>query len=104
MRQVEINDFSALIDNAPIFDQLVKNKQEAYGRLLPMSRNDDWTTRNLLDFSYHQNYYKLVGIDSSRQTNTSISQQINFVKKLEEYDVTIMFLLLKSGKKIKIFI
>ena len=41
MRQVEINDFSALIDNAPIFDQLVKNKQEAYGKLLPMSRNDD---------------------------------------------------------------
>ena len=104
MRQVEINDFSALIDNAPIFDQLVKNKQEAYGKLLPMSRNDDWTTRNLLDFSYHQNYYKLVGIDSSRQTNTSISQQIKKKKKLEEYDVTIMFLLLKSGKKIKIFI
>ena len=24
MRQVEINDFSALIDNAPIFDQLGK--------------------------------------------------------------------------------
>ena len=99
-----MNDFNALIDNAPIFDQLVKNKQEAYEKLLPMSRNDDWTTRNLLDFSYHQNYYKLVGIDSSRQTNTSISQQINFVKKLEECDVTIMFLLLKSGKKIKIFI
>ena len=104
MRQVEINDFNALIDNAPIFDQLVKNKQEAYEKLLPMSRNDDWTTRNLLDFSYHRNYYKLVGIDSSWQTNTSISQQINFVKKLEECDVTIMFLLLKSGKKIKIFI
>ena len=100
MRQVEINDFNALIDNAPIFDQLVKNKQEAHEKLLPMSRNDDWTTRNLLDFSYHQNYYKFVGIDSSRQTNTSISQQINFVKKLEEYDVTIMFLLLKSGNKI----
>ena len=96
-----MNDFNALIDNAPIFDQLVKNKQEAYEKLLPMSRNDDWTTRNLLDFSYHQNYYKLVGIDSSRQTNTSISQQINFVKKLEECDVTIMFLLLKSGKKSK---
>ena len=28
-----------------------------------MSRNDDYTTWNLLDFSYHQNYYKLIGID-----------------------------------------
>ena len=82
MRQVETNDFNALTDNAPIFDQLVKNKQVALEKLLPMSRNDDWTTRNLLDFSYHQNYYKFVGIDSSRQTNTSISQQINFVKKI----------------------
>ena len=46
-----------------------------------MTKNDDYTTGNLLDFSYHQSYYKLIGIDSSRQTNTSISQKINFVGK-----------------------
>ena len=44
-----------------------------------MSRNDDYATGNLLDFLYHQNYYKLIAIDLSRQTNTSISQHINFV-------------------------
>ena len=49
-----------------------------------MSRNDYYTTGNLLCFSYYQNYYKLIGIDLSRQTNTSISQQINFVEKLEK--------------------
>ena len=37
-----------------------------------MSRNDDYTTGNLLDFLYHQNYFKLTGIDLSRQTNTNI--------------------------------
>ena len=29
-----------------------------------MSRNiNDYTSGNLLDFSYYQNYYKLIGID-----------------------------------------
>ena len=52
--------------------------------LFKMSRNDDYTTGNLLDYLYHQDYYKLIGIDLSRQTNTSIPQQINFIEKLEE--------------------
>ena len=50
--------------------------------------------QNLLDFSYHQNYCKLIGIDISRQANTSISQQITFPGTLEEDDgVTIESLL-----------
>ena len=39
-----------------------------------MSRNDDYTTRNLLDYLYRQKYYKTIGTDLSRQTNTSIPQ------------------------------
>ena len=31
-----------------------------------MSRNDDYTTGNLLDFSHHYIYYKLIGTDLSR--------------------------------------
>ena len=42
-----------------------------------MSRNNDYTTGNLLDYLYHQSYYKLIGIDLARQTNTSIPQQIS---------------------------
>ena len=56
-----------------------------------MSRNNDYTTENLLEFLYHQNRYKLINIDLSRQTNTSISQQINFEEKLEEDDGATMF-------------
>ena len=55
-----------------------------------MSRNDDSTTKNLLDFSYHQNYYKLIGIDLLRETNTNIPQQINFTGQLEEDDGGVM--------------
>ena len=41
-------------------------------------------TRNLLDYSYHQNCYKLIGIDLLRQTNTTIPHQISFTGKLED--------------------
>ena len=37
---VEIKDFNAPIDNKPFFDQPVKSKQEAYQKLIEMSRND----------------------------------------------------------------
>ena len=76
MPLVEIKDFNALIDNKPMFDQPVKSKQEAYEKLIEMSRNDDYTTGDLLDYLYHQKYYKLIGIDLSRQTNTSIPQKL----------------------------
>ena len=41
-------------------------------------KNNDYTTGSLLYCSYHLNYYKLIGIDKSRQTNKSILQEINF--------------------------
>ena len=56
-----------------------------------MLTNDNYTTRYLLDYLYHQKYYKLIGIDLSRQTNTNISQKINLLRKLEEDDGAAMF-------------
>ena len=105
MPLVEITDFNVLIDNKPILVQPVKNKQEAYENLIQMSRNHDYTGGRLLDFSYHQNYYKLIGNDLSRQANTSIPQQINFLGKLEEDNGAAMFFLCaeKQQKTILIF-
>ena len=77
---VEIKDFNALIDNKPFFDQPKKNKQELYEKLIEMSRNDENTTGNLLNYFYHQKYYKLIGTDLLGQTNRSIHQQINFAE------------------------
>ena len=62
----------------------LENKQEVYEKHSVISRNDEYTTGNLLDYPYHQNYYKLISIDLSRQTNTTFPQQINFAGKLEE--------------------
>ena len=99
MPLVEIKDFNALFDNKPFFDQAVKNKQEDYEKLIEMSRNDNYTTGNLLDHLYHPNYYKPIGIDLSRQTNTSIPQQINFVGKLQKNDGAVMFFIAENQQK-----
>ena len=42
-----------------------------------MSRNNDYTTGNLLDNLYNHNYYKLIEKDSSRQTYKTIPQLIS---------------------------
>ena len=100
MPLVEIKDFNALIDNKLFYDQPVNNKQEAYEKLFEMPRNDDYTTENLLDYLYHENYYKLIGIDLSRQTNTKIPQQINFIGKLKEDEGATMFFIAEKLQKI----
>ena len=38
---VKIKYFNTLIENRPFFDQPVKNKQEAYGKLVKMPKNND---------------------------------------------------------------
>ena len=84
MKLVEIKDFNALIGKEPFFDQPVKNKQEAYEKLIEMSRNRDYATGNLLNDLYHQKYYNIIGIDLSRQKNTNIPQQVNLCRKIRK--------------------
>ena len=67
MPLAEAKDFNALIDKKSFFDQPVKNKQDAYEKLIEMSRNDDYATGNLLDLSYRQKDYKRIVIDLFRQ-------------------------------------
>ena len=64
-----------------------------------MSRKDDCTIENLLDFLYRQNKYKVICIDLLRQANTSILQQINFTGKLEEDDGATMFFISEKQQK-----
>ena len=73
MPLVEIKDFNVLIDNKPFFLPTYEKRREAFKKLVAMSINADYTTGNLLDYLYHQNYYKLTGIDLSRQKKYSCS-------------------------------
>ena len=61
----------------------VKNEEGAYKKFIDMSRNNDYTTSNLLDFAYFEENYRLIAIDLSKQTNLNDPQQINFIGKLE---------------------
>ena len=54
----------------------VKNEEEAYKKIIEISRNNDYTTSNLLDFAYFKKNYKLIAIDLSKQTELKDSQQI----------------------------
>ena len=56
-----------------------------------MSRNNHYTTGDLLDYLHHQSYHKRIGIDLPTQTNTSIPEQPNFKGKLEEDEGAAMF-------------
>ena len=61
--------------------------------------NSNDTTGNLLDYLYHQNYYELIGIDLSRQLNTSIHHQSNLIEKSKADDgATIIFTAEKQQK------
>ena len=64
-----------------------------------MSRNQDYTTGNLLDYLYHQKYYKVIGIDLSRQSNKSIPQRIKFIGKLEEHSGEATFFISEKLQK-----
>ena len=44
---IEAKGFDVLIDNKLYFDPPVKNKQEAYRKVVEMSRNDDYTIGNV---------------------------------------------------------
>ena len=95
---VEIKDFNVIIDGKSFFDLPVKNKEEAYEKIIEMSRNNDYTTGNLLDFAYFKENYRLIAIDLSKQTKLKDPQQINFIGKLENQDhgATMFFIIEKS--------
>ena len=70
------------------FDLPIKNEEEAYKKIIDISKNDEYTTGNLLDYDYFKKYYKLIAIDLSKQEvlqeNEDSIQQINFVGRIEE--------------------
>ena len=97
--KVEIKDFNVLIDGKSFFDVPVKNKEEAYEKIMSISKNNDYTTGNLLDYEYFSKHYKLIAIDLSKQIeleNSDLKQQINFIGRLEDDKATMFFIIEKS--------
>ena len=65
-----------------------------------MSRNNDYTTGNLLDFAYFKENYRLIATDLSKQTKLKDPQQINFIGKLEnQAHGAIMFFIMEKSEE-----
>ena len=63
----ETKDFIVLFDGKQFFEIPIKNKEDAYETISKLSKNNDYTTRNLLDYEYFSKYSKLFAIDLSKQ-------------------------------------
>ena len=65
-----------------------------------MSRNNNYTTSNLLDFAYFKENQRLIAIDLSKQTKLKDRQQINFIGKLEgQNNGARMFLIIEKSEE-----
>ena len=86
--RVMVKDFNVIIDLLAFFDLPIKTEEEAYEKTIDISRNNEYTTGNLLDYDYFKKHNKLLAIDLSKQQvlqeNEDLIQQINFIGKLEE--------------------
>ena len=89
-KQILLMGITSITNNKPFFDQPVIKKQDAYSKRVKISRNNDYIIGDLLDYLFQHKYYKLIGINLSRQRNKCILQQIKFVRKLEEHNVASM--------------
>ena len=85
--KVMVKNFNVIIDNLAFFDLPIKTEEEAYEKIIDISRNNEYTTGNLLAYDYFKKYYKLIAIDLSKQQvlqeNKDLIQQINFIGRLE---------------------
>ena len=86
--RVMIKDYSVIIDKIAFFDLPIKTEEETYEKIIDISRSNEYTTGNLLDYDYFKKYYKLIAIDLSKQQllqeNEVLIQQINFIGRLTE--------------------
>ena len=65
--RVMIKDYNVIIDKLAFFDLAIKTEEEAYEKIIDVSRNNEYITGNLLDYDYFKKYYKLIAIDLSKQ-------------------------------------
>ena len=86
--KVMVKNFNVIIDKLAFFDLPIKTEEEAYEKIIDISRNNEYTTDNLLDYDYFKKYYKLIAIDLSKQQvlqeNEDLIQQIKFIGRLTE--------------------
>ena len=103
---IMVKDYNVIIAKLAFFDLPIKTNEEAYEKIIDISRYNEYTTGNLLDYDYFKNHYILIAIDLSKQQvlqeNEDLIQQINFIGRLKKADV---FIIIEKKRKyyIRIF-
>ena len=49
---VMVKDYNVIIDKLAFLDLPIKTEEEAYEKIIDISRNNEYTTDNLLDYDY----------------------------------------------------
>ena len=83
-----VKDYNVIIDKLAFFDLPIKTEEETYQKIINISRNNEYTTGNLLDYDYFKKHYKLIAIDLSKQQvleeNEDLIHLQHFIGTLEE--------------------
>ena len=93
-----------MINGKNVFDQPINNNFESYEKIrkIATGKGDDCTTGYLLDYSYFQENYKMIGINWSKQqaldADLRVIQQINFTVNIDRAGNTTMFFIIEKAK------
>ena len=102
---VEIKNYSVMINGEIFFDQPIKNNKTTYEsiRKNATGQGDDYTTGCLLDYPYFKDIYKVIAVDLSKQNALDAVpraiQQINFIANLDRAGNTRIYFILKETKE-----
>ena len=94
MSSVEIKDYN-ITDGKSYFEIPIKSKETTNGKIIEISRSNDYTTGHLLGYEYFSMQVKLIAIDLSKQKtlkNPNTRQQIIFIDGFDENTPTILFI------------
>ena len=84
-----------------VFDLRVKKmKKKLRRKIIETSRNNDYTTGDLLDFAYLKENCRFIAIDLSNQIKLKDLQQVSFIGRLENQgnEANALFIIDKSEK------
>ena len=94
-----------MINGKNFFDQPIKNNKVTSEniRKIATSQGDDYTTGCLLNYRYIKDYYKMIGVDLSKQqaldADPRAIQQINFTANLDRAGNTRFYFILEEAKE-----
>ena len=94
-----------MTDGKNFFDQPINSNIKTHEKIrkIATGQGDDYTTGCLLDYSYFNNYYKMIAIDLSKQqvfdADPRAIQQINFTVNLDKSGNTAIFFITEEAKE-----